>query len=304
MAQRTTLGDIFAALIRATRRFSDALPANVVWDALPLGFRESLTGPDGITQKTHQSVVSEDQLAEVTAAVSNRAEVRAFFVQAVSEAAAIRAELEHELKKLVEDAASAASTAALAFAVFEFEPQTDDSAVASVAVDTTDADEPVMSVALNRTTLEGSSRRFRNIFLQIGESAELAAHGWLFGQHVLEHPSPLQIFVGLGLLLRCAWKAAKIPFTELEASVFWGVVAARDAKNNRATFAAICEQTAAKRELVKRDPLPDAGVRKALEQLAQLRSVRKVSSDPEVWELSDSYTVTYRKSPAAEGTGR
>ena len=135
---------------------------------------------------------------------------------------------------------------------------------------------------------DAMSISIRHLKLGFGEMIELIGGAIMSGSDIYANPNPLIVVAGVLLTIRSLTKAMTVKISEIEASVFWGFILARD-EENTATQAKIFEETNGRRKRINLEPLTDTQVRQALNKLRRMKSVQKVGDQH--WKLVESFTV-------------
>jgi len=135
-----------------------------------------------------------------------------------------------------------------------------------------------------------TSIKLQNIEPEIGEIAEFVAGGVMISADVIGLPHPLVIAAGILLVIRSFTNMMTIKISEREASVFWGIIVARD-EDGLADIDTIVARTNAVRKKWGLRGLSKGEINISLESLQELKSINHVQGKPRTWQIVEHFHI-------------
>ena len=265
-------------ILIALARLEDELPALVgeVWGAVDEPFGETLGALRASTtaEEARRLAVALVRMLKPHAKAMRRLNAE------IAAVAALREAVESDLADVAARMGfSAAGVSASATILLQMLP--------SVA----EAEEGSRHIWIKPGGLEGAtSLKLKNIDPSPADLVTLGAGLVTAGSDMLDKPHPLVIAAGLLASMASMAEMATGQIEEREASVFWGLIKARDG-TGAAGEAAIVRHTNITRQRLGLEALDAREVRNALQRLGEMKSVARTVGPADRWRIVERFTI-------------
>jgi len=136
----------------------------------------------------------------------------------------------------------------------------------------------------------GKSVKLKNLHLDISEMSKIAAGFLIAGYEIIDNPHPLLIVAGCLLIVQSLTELMVIEITELEASVFWGLIQAID-EHNCANLSAITSCTNNYRNKIGLEDLTSQQTKYALSKLQSTKVIEVNDEKAGIWQVMEKIKI-------------